>query len=33
MEVIESIVTDSIEVENSTTTVSTLDTENSKTGK
>lgn len=32
MEVIESIVTDSIEVENSTT-ITTLDTEKSKTGK
>lgn len=33
MEVIESIVTDSIEVEESTTTISTLETEKSKTGE
>ena len=33
MEVIESIVTDGIEVEESTATVSTLDSEKSKTGK
>lgn len=33
MEVIESIVTDAIEVEDSTTTVTTLETEKSKTGK
>ncbi len=33
MEVIESVVTDAIEVEESTTTVTTLETEKSKTGK
>lgn len=33
MEVIESIVTDGIEVEESTTTISTLETEKSKTGE